>query len=256
MAIVTLTSTESGANSLNDINANFLDLDTRKANLASPTFTGTPILPTGTTGVTQSASDNSTKLATTAYADTAVAAGGSSCKTAFPMSPMYNNSSGGAPGTAIALSSNTTMYVGQVVVPFAITANKISIYTGNTITTPGTVDITLYSEIGQTQIFAVTTASLSAATTVYTTALSAVLIPAGIYYIAINSNTTFNGDIYFYNITNSGAFALTSLQSGVTSEPVLQGTMTITASTPATTFNPVSGITAATNSTLAFRLDN
>jgi len=40
-----------------------------KANLASPTFTGTPSLPTGTTGVTQSSGDNSTKLATTAYAD-------------------------------------------------------------------------------------------------------------------------------------------------------------------------------------------
>jgi hypothetical protein len=37
--------------------------------LESPTFTGTPSLPTGTTGVTQSANDNSTKIATTAYAD-------------------------------------------------------------------------------------------------------------------------------------------------------------------------------------------
>ena len=42
---------------------NALDL---KANLASPTFTGTPSLPTGTTGVTQSINDNSTKLVTTA----------------------------------------------------------------------------------------------------------------------------------------------------------------------------------------------
>jgi len=42
-----------------------------KANLASPTFSGTPSLPTGTTGVTQSAADSSTKLATTLYADTA-----------------------------------------------------------------------------------------------------------------------------------------------------------------------------------------
>jgi len=47
------------------------------APLASPTFTGTPSLPTGTTGVTQSASDNSTKLATTAYADAAATAAAS-----------------------------------------------------------------------------------------------------------------------------------------------------------------------------------
>jgi len=44
---------------------------TGAAPLASPAFTGTPSLPTGTTGVTQSANNNSTALATTAYADTA-----------------------------------------------------------------------------------------------------------------------------------------------------------------------------------------
>lgn len=41
-----------------------------KAPLASPAFTGTPSLPTGSTAVTQTQGDNSTKLATTAYADT------------------------------------------------------------------------------------------------------------------------------------------------------------------------------------------
>ena len=38
-----------------------------KANLASPTFTGTPSLPTGTTGITQTAGNNTTALATTAF---------------------------------------------------------------------------------------------------------------------------------------------------------------------------------------------
>jgi len=42
-----------------------------KADKASPTFTGTPVLPTGTTGITQSTSDNSTKLATTAFVQAA-----------------------------------------------------------------------------------------------------------------------------------------------------------------------------------------
>lgn len=42
-----------------------------KANLASPTFTGTPTLPTGTIATTQSASDNTTKVATTAFVTTA-----------------------------------------------------------------------------------------------------------------------------------------------------------------------------------------
>ena len=44
-----------------------------KANLASPTFTGLVVLPTGTIGITQSLNDNSTKLATTAYVASAMA---------------------------------------------------------------------------------------------------------------------------------------------------------------------------------------
>jgi hypothetical protein len=48
--------------------------DALKAPLASPTFTGTVTLPTGTVAVTQTAADNSTKLATTAYADNAASA--------------------------------------------------------------------------------------------------------------------------------------------------------------------------------------
>jgi hypothetical protein len=42
------------------------------APIASPTFTGTVTLPSNTIGVTQSGGDNSTKVATTAYVDTAV----------------------------------------------------------------------------------------------------------------------------------------------------------------------------------------
>lgn len=41
--------------------------------LASPTFTGTPSLPTGTIGITQTPTDNTTKLATTAFVSAAVA---------------------------------------------------------------------------------------------------------------------------------------------------------------------------------------
>jgi len=44
------------------------------AGLNSPTFTGTPSLPTGTTAVTQTAGDNTTALATTAFVTAAVPA--------------------------------------------------------------------------------------------------------------------------------------------------------------------------------------
>jgi len=42
-----------------------------KANLASPTFTGTPTLPTGSIGTTQTAGNSTTALATTAFVTTA-----------------------------------------------------------------------------------------------------------------------------------------------------------------------------------------
>ena len=47
--------------------------DSTIARLASPAFTGTPSLPTGTTGVTQTAGTSNTSLATTAFVGTAVA---------------------------------------------------------------------------------------------------------------------------------------------------------------------------------------
>lgn len=65
--ITTLNSTDSGSTSRGTINTNFTNLNTDKAELASPTFTGTPTLPTGTIAVTQSAGDSSTKIATTAF---------------------------------------------------------------------------------------------------------------------------------------------------------------------------------------------
>jgi hypothetical protein len=48
--------------------------DTTRAAVDSQAFTGTPSLPTGTTGVTQTAGDNTTALATTAFVTAAVPA--------------------------------------------------------------------------------------------------------------------------------------------------------------------------------------
>lgn len=48
-----------------------------KAPLSSPTFTGTPTLPTGTIAVTQSAGNNTVAVATTAYVDAAASAAAS-----------------------------------------------------------------------------------------------------------------------------------------------------------------------------------
>ncbi|HEY1441392.1 MAG TPA: hypothetical protein VGF65_11250 [Mycobacterium sp.] len=59
------------------------------APLASPAFTGTPSLPTGTTGITQTAGNSTTALATTAFVTTALggATGGATVGDVAPASP-------------------------------------------------------------------------------------------------------------------------------------------------------------------------
>lgn len=56
MAIETFNLNDSGATIRTNLNANFSDLDTTKADLASPTFTGTVTLPTALTGVLKATS--------------------------------------------------------------------------------------------------------------------------------------------------------------------------------------------------------
>lgn len=113
MAIVTLGDNDSGSTSRTVINDNFSDLDTTKADLASPTFTGTPTLPTGTIGVTQAANDNSTKLATTAYVDGRVTAN-------FSTTQVF---SGAAPSTFTDLDLSAVVGASQRMVMLAVTCN-------------------------------------------------------------------------------------------------------------------------------------
>ena len=60
--------------------------DTTRAPLNSPSFSGTPSLPTGTTGVTQTAGNNTTALATTAFVTAAVPAFGATADVNEPIS--------------------------------------------------------------------------------------------------------------------------------------------------------------------------
>jgi hypothetical protein len=83
-----------------------------KADLASPTFTGTPALPTGTTAVTQSYGDSSTKLATTAFVQAAL-------QLLYPVGSIYTNSSVSTnPGTLFGFGTWTAFGAGRVMVGF------------------------------------------------------------------------------------------------------------------------------------------
>ncbi len=85
-----LANAQAGGIAATTVQAAINELDTEKANLASPTFTGTPAAPT------PSPLDNSTKVATTQYVDLAVVSGGAAFIINANASP-YNctpNSSG------------------------------------------------------------------------------------------------------------------------------------------------------------------
>jgi len=83
-----------------------------KADLASPTFTGSPALPTGTTAVTQSSGNNSTAIATTAFVQAALAA-------LYPVGSIYTNASVSTnPGTLLGFGTWTAFGAGRVMVGF------------------------------------------------------------------------------------------------------------------------------------------
>ena len=70
----TLIKSKLGVTTLSGSNTGDQDLS-GYALLASPTFSGTPTLPTGTIAVTQTSGDNTTKIATTAFVANALSAG-------------------------------------------------------------------------------------------------------------------------------------------------------------------------------------
>ena len=67
----TVTSSATGNIAATTVQGAIAELETEKAPLASPTFTGTPTLPSGTIGATQTAGNSSTALATTEFVTTA-----------------------------------------------------------------------------------------------------------------------------------------------------------------------------------------
>jgi hypothetical protein len=85
-----------------------------KADLASPTFTGTPTLPSGTIAVTQSTSDDSTKVATTAFVQAVTLAVKNEL---YPVGSIYTNATSSTnPGTLLGFGTWTAFGAGRVMV--------------------------------------------------------------------------------------------------------------------------------------------
>ena len=98
-----------------EINTEFVNIAiavATKADLASPTFTGTPTLPTGTIATTQTFGNSSTLLATTAFVQAALAA-------LHPVGSIYINATVATnPGTLLGFGTWTAFGAGRVMVGF------------------------------------------------------------------------------------------------------------------------------------------
>lgn len=96
---------------LNSVSVQLDAQTTGFAPLASPTFTGTPTLPTGTIATTQSAANNSTAIATTAYSDAATNLKANIASPTFTGTPA---------GPTAAVGTNTTQIASTAFVQAAI----------------------------------------------------------------------------------------------------------------------------------------
>jgi hypothetical protein len=83
-----------------------------KADLASPTFTGTPTLPTGTIATTQSNGNSTTAIATTAFVQAAISL-------LYPVGSIYTNATVSTnPATLLGFGTWTAFAAGRVMVGF------------------------------------------------------------------------------------------------------------------------------------------
>ena len=243
--ITTINASDAPKDSRAVINTNFSNLNTDKIE--------TSVLSTSGTLTENSDSRVATQKATKTYVDTQVAA--NAVPTCLTLIPKPTFSGGTQDITSVQVTGNTTGFIYQIPIPFKITVNKISFRT-NSVSVAGTYKISLYSENGQTQLFSVTTASVSASSTIYTTAVSSVVVSPGNYYLMIQAVSTANASMYAW-ITYTPPFGtVEGLHSDVTSEPVLGGTYTVTADTAPSTITPTSLLESASAYALIVRLDN
>ena len=96
-----------------------------KANLASPTFTGTPTLPTGTIATTQTASNNTTAVATTAYVDSADALKANLASPTLTGVPAAPTAAAGNNSTQIATTAYADAAVAALVASAPATLNTL-----------------------------------------------------------------------------------------------------------------------------------
>ena len=154
------------------------------APLASPTFTGTPSLPTGTTGVTQTAGNSSTALATTAFVATSFAPLASPTLTGTPAAPTASTGTSTTQLATTAFVANTFAAPPSYGAPTPAAVHATTISTTSTITpstTSGIVGTTLADNAQAGSVGEVISATFSAVaiTTATLTNLTSISLTAG-----------------------------------------------------------------------------
>ncbi len=150
-----------------------------KADLASPALTGNPTAPTQTAG------NNSTRLATTAYVDTATA----SLNLPFTTGGYYSLSGGETPNTPCALTSAGVLgahpvylqagnydRVAMYVATAAVSTYRLGVYPNNAAT---------YKPDGQSLILDAGTLNMNAGTGIQQITVTLAIPTSGIYWLAV-----------------------------------------------------------------------
>jgi len=150
-----------------------------KADLASPALTGNPTAPTQTAG------NNSTRLATTAYVDTATA----SLKLPFATGDYYSLSGGETSGTYQALSTAGVLKahpvylqagnydrIAMYVATAAVSTYRLGVYPNNAAT---------YKPDGQSLILDAGTLNMNAGTGIQQVTVTLTIPTSGIYWLAV-----------------------------------------------------------------------
>ena len=145
-------------------------------------LSGTPALPNGTTATTQSAGDNSTKLATTAYVDA-----GRGAHWSIPGSVQT--------GTPIGFDTNANKaYVWAVSIPYPLKSSNVVYYVQGLDSSGNTYDIGIYDSGGNLKAHIGPTAgsTFSATSGLHTAAWTSanVVLQPGIYFVAITCSAT------------------------------------------------------------------
>jgi hypothetical protein len=233
------------------INTNYQALQTAKADVTSPSLLGVPTSPTGTY------QDSSKQVATNEFVQQAISSvtGAATVSTIIPQPISLIDVAVGAPVTTRALTSQSVMAIGLVSIPYKVQASIIAFSSGTT-TSTDELDITMYAEDGQSQVFSTTSSTITA------NGLQVVALPAittinpGNYYLGVNGNTGgINLQLQWYATADAAASnKVLSMNSSVAGSAVIEGTIPIGGGTPPPTITP-SVISFGKERTLFFRIN-